>query len=78
MQGNGRSVLRGREAGRAAWEAARLSHGGCDQNWRVRTEHGEVIAIEPGEVFEHVFTDNDDDFDTALQFAADQLRKAQA
>jgi hypothetical protein len=47
-------------------------------NWRVRTEFGEVIAIEPNREYEHVFTDNADDFMTALEYAAKQLREGSA
>jgi hypothetical protein len=43
--------------------------------WRVRREHGEVLAIEPGETHEHVFAGYDDDYQEALKFAADKLRK---
>lgn len=51
----------------SAWK----SDGG--PNWLVRREDGEVIAVEPERVFEHVFT-GDDPFSEALEFAAAQLR----
>ena len=43
-------------------------------NWRVRSERGEVVAIEPNRDFEHVF-DGDDPFMAALEYAAKKLRE---
>lgn len=43
-------------------------------NWRVHSERGEVVAVEPNRDFEHVF-DGDDPFQAALEFAAKQLRE---
>ncbi len=43
-------------------------------NWRVRTEFGETLAIEPDREFEHVFG-GPDPFTEALEFAAAELRK---
>ena len=48
-------------------------------NWKVRrSQLGEVVAIEPNNEFEHVFTDGVDPFDAALQYAAAQLRNEEA
>jgi hypothetical protein len=44
-------------------------------NWRVRSERGEVVAIEPNRDYEHVFEGGDDDFMAALEYAAKQLRE---
>jgi hypothetical protein len=41
----------------------------------VRRDAGEVVAVEPNREYEHVFDGSDDDFERALAFAADQLRK---
>lgn len=43
-------------------------------NWKVRSERGEVVAIEPNRDFEHVF-EGDDPFMAALEYAAKQLRE---
>jgi hypothetical protein len=56
---------------------ARQPDGGCDRwefNWRVRREDGEVLAVEPGGIHEHVF-EGANPFTEALAFAAAQLRK---
>lgn len=43
-------------------------------NWRVRSERGEVVAIEPDREHEHVF-EGADPFMDALEYAAKQLRE---
>jgi hypothetical protein len=43
-------------------------------NWRVRSEAGEVLAIEPDREHEHVF-EGSDPFMDALEYAAKQLRE---
>lgn len=43
-------------------------------NWRVKTERGEVLAIEPNREFEHTFEGGSDPFMEALEYAAKQLR----
>lgn len=43
-------------------------------NWRVKTERGEVLAIEPNREFEHTFEGGKDPFMEALEYAAKQLR----
>lgn len=45
-------------------------------NWRVVVEHGQVLAIEPGKDFEHVFEGGIDDYWTAVEFAASQIKEA--
>lgn len=67
---DGRMVL-GREG--LAKKTPTWKSDGC-ANWRVRREDGDVLAIEPDGVYEHVF-DGDDPWLDALIFAAEQLRK---
>lgn len=43
-------------------------------NWRVGTEHGEVVAIEPDRRHDTVFT-GPDPFMEALEYAAKRLRE---
>lgn len=43
-------------------------------NWRVGTQAGEVVAIEPNRDFEHVF-EGDDPFMAAIEYAAKQIRE---
>lgn len=43
-------------------------------NWRVKSEAGEVLAIEPNREFEHTFEGGSDPFMEALEYAAKQLR----
>lgn len=43
-------------------------------NWKVMTDQGEVVAVEPNREFEHVF-DGPDPFMAALEYAAKQLRE---
>lgn len=44
-------------------------------NWKVRSEDGDVVAIEPNRDFEHVF-EGSDPFMAALEYAAKQLRES--
>lgn len=46
-------------------------------NWKVRSEGGEVLAIEPSREFEHTFEGGSDPFMEALKYAAQQLREGQ-
>lgn len=45
-------------------------------NWRVVIEHGQVLAIEPGKDFEHVFEGGVDPYGQALEFAASKIKEA--
>lgn len=47
-------------------------------NWRVQSEGGEVIAVEPDLKHEHVFEGGADPFQEALEYAAKQLREGQS
>lgn len=44
-------------------------------NWRVSTQGGDVVAVEPNRDFEHVFEGGKDPFMEALEYAAKQLRE---
>lgn len=44
-------------------------------NWRVKTEDGEVLAIEPDREHEHVFEGGADPLMAAIEFAAKRLRE---
>lgn len=45
-------------------------------NWRVVVEHGQVLAIEPGKDFEHVFEGGVDPYWTAVEFAASRIKES--
>lgn len=44
-------------------------------NWRVGTDGGDVVAVEPNRDYEHVFDGQEDPFMAALEYAAKQIRE---
>lgn len=44
-------------------------------NWRVGTQDGEVVAVEPNRDFEQVFDGGPDPFWDAVEFAAKKIRE---